>query len=132
MNRTATRQITLPPDVRQWAFIGDAIWHLYVRRRLVLQGCRKDMTRVAARYVCAPAQALAIQGMGAILTEDEQYMVKRGKNAKYGVVPKNATPAQYHAATGMETLLGWLDEQNQPQRLQDIMDAAFTIIEGQL
>ncbi|MDD4796834.1 MAG: Mini-ribonuclease 3, partial [Eubacteriales bacterium] len=62
------------------------------------------------------------------LTEEELYIFKRGRNAKYGVVPKNASPQQYHAATGMETLLGWLDEHCRQPRMDELMDAAYQLL----
>lgn len=116
------------PDVRQWAFIGDAIWDLYVRRRLVKEGHRKGLTLKTVAFVCAPAQARAMEGLKQRLTEEELYIFKRGRNAKYGVVPKNASPAQYHAATGMETLLGWLDQRQEQQRLDELMDGSYELL----
>ncbi|MDD3243265.1 MAG: ribonuclease III domain-containing protein [Eubacteriales bacterium] len=119
------RSGAIPADVRQWAYIGDAVWHLFVRRHLVEDGWRKDLTRRATAYVSAPAQARVMESLVDALTEQERYIYQRGKNSKYGVVPHNASPKEYHMATGMETLLGWLDEQHSNARMDELMECAY-------
>ena len=55
-----------------------------------------------------------------VLTEDEAYIYKRGRNAKVNSVPQKADIAQYHAATGLEALFGWLYLQGKTERINEL------------
>lgn len=94
------------------AHIGDAVFELLVRTQLCLSGGTTNgrLHHDTTERVCAPAQAgLAIRLLP-LLTEEETAYYRRGKNAHPHGVPKNATPAQYSRATGLEALFGalWL------------------------
>lgn len=92
------------------AHVGDAVYELLVRTRLARQGAQRlsDQHRAAVSYVSAPAQAAAAQRIAPLLTEEERAVYKRGRNARVHGVPSGCTTAQYHAATGLEALMGWL------------------------
>ena len=56
------------------------------------------------------------------LTEEEHAVYKRGRNAKVNSVPKNAALADYHAATGLETLFGWLWLRGEKDRISELFE----------
>ena len=87
------------------AHIGDGVYELMMR---------------TVRRVNAPAQARAAEAILPLLTEAEHAVYKRGRNAKVNSVPQHADVAQYHAATGLETLFGWLYLLGRTQRLREL------------
>ena len=102
------------------AFIGDGIFELMVRERLVRQGnCPvKRLHQRSVEQVCCRAQARFVEILRPVLTEEEEAVYKRGRNANVGHIPKNASPADYHAATGLEALFGYLYLQGDQSRLE--------------
>ena len=80
---------------------------------------------MALSYVSAPAQAEAVKRLFPVLTEEELAVFKRGRNTRVGSIPKGASPEQYHAATGLETLFGWLWLSGAHERLSRLFDTAF-------
>ena len=92
------------------AYLGDCVIELLVRERLTTSGISssKSLNKEALKFVSAPAQAAAIKNIIDLLTEEESGFYRRGKNMAHMNVPKNATPSEYRAATGMETLFGFL------------------------
>ena len=92
------------------AHVGDAVYELLTRSRLCLDGHSSVMElhkRTVSR-VNAAAQAEAVKKLLPHLTEEELAVYKRGRNAKVHSVPHHAEIGQYHAATGLEALFGWL------------------------
>lgn len=108
------------------AYVGDAIYEIYIRDYLVEQGQTKPNTlhRMATHYVSAKAQALLIQALieEKRLTEDEELMYKRGRNAKSHTSAKNADITTYRIATGFESLMGYLHLTKQTERLEELID----------
>ncbi len=92
------------------AFIGDTVFDLLTRSELVCEANRpvNALHKTASQRVCAAAQAESIRKIMPMLTEDEMTVFKRGRNAHTGGIPKNASSADYHYATGLESLFGWL------------------------
>lgn len=92
------------------AFIGDAVFGLLVREHLIASGITKAgaLHKQAVGYVKAGAQAVAAEHIQELLTPDEHDMFRRGRNANTTHVPKNANPADYRHATGLEALFGYL------------------------
>lgn len=92
------------------AHIGDAVFELLVRSRLcMLGGCTNGrLHRDTVAQVCAGAQAELAEKLLPLLTEEETAYYRRGRNAHPHGIPKNATPAQYSRATGLEALFGAL------------------------
>lgn len=94
------------------AYVGDAIYEIYIRDYLVSLGQTKPnvLHRMATHYVSAKAQASLMQAMlaGEMLTEEEEVMYKRGRNAKSHTFAKNADVTTYRVATGFESLMGYL------------------------
>jgi ribonuclease-3 family protein len=109
------------------AFIGDCIYEILVRETLVASANRpvNDLHKESVKYVSAKAQTRAYDKIKDILTEEETAVFKRGRNAKVGHNPKSATQGEYHTATGMESLFGFLYLTEQLDRIKEL----FAIIE---
>ncbi|MFC5700945.1 Mini-ribonuclease 3 [Cohnella faecalis] len=109
------------------AYIGDAVYEIYIRQRLIAGENRKpnELHRAATRHVSAAAQARTLQRWMPLLTEEEADIVRRGRNTKSGQPPKNADPADYRHATALECLVGYLYYRGEKERLQQLMAAAF-------
>ena len=91
------------------AFVGDAVYGLYVRRHLAeVNRPSAELHRLSFEYVKAPAQAKAFKLIENELTENELSVFKRGRNFHTSSTPKNATNGEYHTATGLESLFGYL------------------------
>lgn len=104
------------------AFVGDCVFELFVRERLVCAGnCPvNSLHKKSVAQVCSSAQALSLQKIVPILTEEETEILKRGRNAHTNHVPKNSSPADYHAATAFETLFGYLYLFGRIDRLREL------------
>lgn len=104
------------------AFIGDAIFEVFVRERLVCMGSRpvSELHRLSVQDVCCGAQAKAAALLLPILTEEEAAVFRRGKNAHPGHVPKNADQSDYHMATALEALFGYLYLCGRIERLREL------------
>jgi ribonuclease III family protein len=117
------------------AYIGDAVYDLYVRHRLLSQGNVKphQLHKQATRYVSAKAQASVILALlqQSMLTEEEQAVVRRGRNAKSATVPKNTDVQTYRYSTAFETLIGYHFLGNNQERMEEIIHYSFDIIENQ-
>ncbi|MBQ3108568.1 MAG: Mini-ribonuclease 3 [Clostridia bacterium] len=109
------------------AYIGDTVYDLYMRTRLVLKtdSTAHGLHMAAAKLVCAAAQAAAYRRMADALTEEETAVFKRGRNAHMGTVPKNASIADYRAATGLEALMGYLYLCGRDERIEELMSLAL-------
>ncbi|HOB82759.1 MAG TPA: Mini-ribonuclease 3 [Peptococcaceae bacterium] len=105
------------------AYIGDAVYELYVRSFLVSQGRVKvdQLHREATALVNAGAQARCFHRLEELLTDEEKNIVRRGRNAKTSHVPKNAEMIDYHLSTGFEALLGYLFLTGQEERLKALI-----------
>lgn len=113
------------------AFVGDAVYELYVRTRLMKFGSLNvnKLHKLAIKYVKAGAQAQSMHAIIDILSEDEMAVYKRGRNTKSATVPKNADMADYRCATGFEALIGYLYLNEQENRLYEIMRLAYDAID---
>ncbi len=116
------------------AYMGDAVFEQYVRHRLLQNGKVKPnlLHREATKYVSAKAQASIIHALieQGMLNEEETAVYKRGRNAKSGTVPKNTDVQTYRYSTAFEALLGYLYLGGQQARLEELVNAAFGIVEG--
>ena len=112
------------------AHIGDGVYELMMRTALCAAGLTAvtDLHRETVRRVNAPAQARAAEAILPLLTEAEHAVYKRGRNAKVNSVPQHADIAQYHAATGLETLFGWLYLLGRTQRLRELFAAITEVL----
>ncbi|MGN0457726.1 MAG: Mini-ribonuclease 3 [Eubacterium sp.] len=104
------------------AFIGDCVYEMLVRERLVVDANRpvNDLHRESVKFVSAKAQTQAFEKIKDCLTDEEMSVFKRGRNAKVGHSPKSATEGEYHCATGVEALFGYLYLQNNTNRIKEL------------
>lgn len=105
------------------AYIGDAVYELYVRRRLVYShNIQVDrLHKMAVSIVNSSAQAKNFHKIESILTKEEMNIFKRGRNAKSSV-PKNSDMSEYKTATGLEALIGYIYLCGDKNRLDEIMN----------
>jgi len=110
------------------AHVGDSVYELLVRTLLCTQGHQSvtELHKLTVSYVNAPAQASAAEKILPRLSEEEMAVYKRGRNCKVNSVPHNATLGQYHAATGLEALFGWLYLKGEKDRIDEL----FSVIMG--
>ena len=104
------------------AHVGDGVYELMVRTRLCAHGLSKvqNLHRATVELVKAPAQARAAEKLLPRLTEEETAVFKRGRNTRTHAAPNRATVSEYHAATGLETLFGWLYLRGEHARLNEL------------
>jgi len=99
------------------AFVGDGVYSLMVRERLLSQANRpvNDLHRLAVRQVRAEAQSAAIERLLPLLTEEEEAVFKRGRNAHTA-----RSGADYHRSTGLEALFGYLYLDGRIDRVREL------------
>lgn len=113
------------PGSLELAYLGDTLYDLYVREHLITRGGRvREMHREAITLVCAHAQSEALTRVQDGLTQAEADVVRRARNAKQ-TPPRNADAAEYHRATGLEALIGWLYVTGQGDRMNEILAKAL-------
>ena len=110
----------------QLAYLGDTVWDLLVRSRLLYRGLNvRHMHRESIGAVNAGAQAKAFDRIAPLLTEAERAVAQRGRNAHpHHGVPKNQDPAAYAGATALESLIGYLYLTGQEPRLLRLFEAS--------
>jgi len=110
------------------AHLGDAVYSLLVKAWLCECGkaTAKGLHQSALHYVSAPAQAKAAKALLPHLTEQEQAVYRRGRNTRVNSLPQNASLEEYHAATGLEALFGYLHLQGETGRINEL----FSLIVG--
>jgi len=108
------------------AYIGDSLYDLYVRCRLVFLGDYKagSLHKMAVKYVCAHGQAKALEMIEDSLNDEELSIVRRAKNAKT-TPPKNCDKNTYLKATAFEALAGYLYLTSKNERLEEIFKLVF-------
>lgn len=106
----------------QLAHVGDTVWDLLVRTELIYQGRNvRNMHKDAIARVNAGAQARAMERILPHLTEDEAGVARRGRNAHpHHAAPKNQDAIDYHYATALESLVGYLYLTGQDERLTEL------------
>lgn len=125
-------------DVKQMkslslAYMGDAIYEVYVREHLINKGKIKpnDLHRSAISFVSGKAQAEVILYWlkENELSDEEERVVARGRNAKSGSTPKNISVQTYRYSTAFEALIGYLYLSGNKERLKDLLQKAVYFIE---
>ena len=106
------------------AHLGDAVIELLVRTWLCAGGkaTGRGLHRATVALVCAPRQAELAEKILPLLTQEEQDVFRRGRNAQVHSIPSHASRAQYSTATALEALFGWLYLSGQRQRASDLFD----------
>ncbi|MBQ9113707.1 MAG: ribonuclease III [Clostridia bacterium] len=122
LTKTEARQIS-PVTL---AFLGDAVYSLYVRERLTVEngGKAADLQRVASKVVSAQGQSEFLEKLLPLFTEDEADVFRRGKNAKKATKSKSASNLEYSRSTGFEAVLGYLYLIGDEGRIKELLNAS--------
>ena len=108
------------------AYLGDGIYENYVRKYLINKGIGNvnDLQKEATSYVSAKSQAKFLQDMidNNMLSEEELDVVRRARNYKTTSHPKNCDIVTYKYATGLEALIGYLNLEENNERIDGIMN----------
>lgn len=109
------------------AYLGDAVYELLVREKLLLEGNRPNgaLHEKATGYVSSKGQSEAFLKIEPYLTEDELAVYRRGRNA-HSVPNKNNDYDEYRRATGLEAVFGYLRLCGEVGRINEL----FSIITG--
>ncbi len=120
-----SRLLDLPCNPKSYspaalAFIGDAVYTMLSREYLLCQGnCPSNqLHNKSIGLVKCEAQAAALEKISDVLTEKEQDICRRGRNLHTTHTPKNSSNADYHSATALEALFGWLYVNNETERIR--------------
>ena len=113
------------------AYIGDAVYELYVRMRLVANHKMPvaKFHKKTIMIVSAKGQAISIDAIMDKLTKEELAVYRSGQNAKSNTSSKNASIVDYHKATGFEALIGYLYLKGDTDRLEQIEELAVKAVE---
>lgn len=115
----------------QLAIIGDGIFEVFIRNYILTQNTALSANKIhvkAIGYVKAKSQSCIMHEIEELLTEEEEAVYKRGRNAKSPTVPKNADVRDYRMATGFEALVGYLYLTGNKERLDLIFNKSIEII----
>ena len=110
------------------AYIGDGVYELFVRTRVIEEHENMPAHKLhkkTVQYVKAQAQSESMNALLPCLTEEEEAVFRRGRNAKSHTVPKNADLMEYKRATGFEALIGYLYLSEETDRLNELMSIAY-------
>ncbi len=117
------------------AYIGDAIYEVYVRHHLLSKGNVRpnQLHKLATKYVSAKAQATVLHELSKMefFSEEEMAIIRRGRNAKSGTVPKNTDVQTYRYSTAFEALIGYLHLEKNADRLAEIIQTSFELIQNE-
>lgn len=104
------------------AFVGDAVYSLYVRERLTLDvgGKSSDLQRTASKIVSAQGQSEFLDKLLPAFTEAEMDVFRRGKNAKKASKSKSASNLEYNRSTGFEAVVGYLYLTGNEARIKEL------------
>ncbi len=105
------------------AFVGDAVYSLYVREKLVLGTDFKTGTlqKLSSRQVSARGQSELIERLLPALTEEEADIFRRGRNAKKSTRSRHASVGEYNRSTGFEALIGYLYLTGRHERIEELL-----------
>lgn len=109
------------------AFVGDAVYTLLIREHIATDKRQpiNKLNQLSVKYISAKGQFMALGLITEILTEEEQNMVRRGKNASKASVAKHASVEEYRSSTGFECMLGYLKLTGQDDRIKYLVDYIF-------
>ncbi len=115
-----------------YAYLGAAVYERYVREYIMESRGNMPVEKyhaVATHFVCAAAQAKAIEALMDGLSEEEEAVYRRGRNAKAHAAPKSSSPGEYRKATGFEALIGYLSINGRDTRAEELMKASVEFLD---
>ena len=113
------------------AYIGDTVYELYNREKAVRRADRSvhKLHEECANRANAAAQARIAEYLEPFLTEEERNIYHRGRNAEVNTRPKNMSVQDYHKATGLEAVIGWLYLQGEKERVTELIEKGWAFYE---
>ena len=126
------QQEALQLNALQLAYIGDSVWELIVRYKLIMKRYNvRHMHKECVSMVNAHSQAVLLQKIQEELNETESEIVRRGRNAhaKHSA-PRNQDPDEYAASTGFEALFGYLYLTGQNDRISRLVSTIEEVSEN--
>lgn len=114
-----------------FAYIGDDVFDLVIRTIVVNKGntSANKLHNMVIRYVSAKAQAKMYDAISSLLNDEEQDVLRRGRNSKPHTKAKNASSADYMKATALETLIGFLYLRDDMERIFELIKIGINKIE---
>lgn len=114
-----------------FAYIGDDVFDLVIRTIVVNKGntSPNKLHNMVIRYVSAKAQAKMLDAINSLLNDEEQDILRRGRNSKPHTKAKNASSADYMKATALETLIGYLYLRDDMERIFELIKIGINKIE---
>lgn len=109
------------------AYAGDAVIELLAREKLVKTNSAQlsTLNEMCRKYVTAINQSIASEKAESLFTEEEASIFRRGKNTRIANTPRSATVKDYHRATGLEAVFGFLYLAGKMQRARELFDAIY-------
>ncbi len=134
MDKLTENTKTSSPSSLQLAFLGDAVYELYVREHVLaeISGHVDKLNKASKKLSMAVTQAKIADLLvkEERLSEEELSVFKRGRNAKSASLPKSCTPAEYRKATGLEALMGYLFLTDQKDRINELLSYGISGVEA--
>ena len=111
------------PSALSLAYLGDAVYSLYIRRMLIERGCEKtgQLNEQSLAYVTAERQAMVMRRIEPLLLADESEVFHRAMNSKHLNRPKHTSISDYRYATGFEAVLGMLHWIKDDERMNELL-----------
>lgn len=127
LSRTEINRI----GIREIAYLGDAIYEANIRRRLVMRGVPniREINKRSEGFVSAAAQAGIMESLLEYLSEEEKAVARRGRNSKIKHPAKSTDIQTYRKATALESVFGYLSVTGKEERIQELSDIVFDIVE---
>ena len=114
-------------------FVGDAVYGLLVREKLAeINRPSGELHKLSVVMVNATAQAKAYKIIEPLLTEKEEAIFKRGRNFHTSNTPKHSTAGEYHTATGLECLFGYLYLKGENSRADELFKTVWDNFSSEL
>ncbi|MBQ0059361.1 MAG: ribonuclease III [Lachnospiraceae bacterium] len=129
--RQVEKEIILTIAPLTLAYLGDAVYELEIRERLVMSDHSRPsaLNRHASRLVSAKGQSAMVAAIEPMLTEEEASVYRRGRNAKSPTSAKNQSIQDYRRATGFEALMGYLHLAGQKERMNELIEAGLAVVD---
>ena len=125
--QTMNEKEVVQKDILSLALVGDAVWSLFVRDKLIRKfDCKSgELSKKTINFVSAQAQSRLLGVIEKELTEDEKEVMIRARNCNCGTKAKNASVIDYRRATALEAVFGFLHLMRQTERLNKIMEICY-------
>lgn len=109
------------------AFVGDAVYSLFVREKLVINSdySTGELQKISSKEVSAHGQSALLEKVLPLFSEEESDIFRRGRNAKKPTRSKNATVGEYNRSTGLEAVLGYLYLTGQYKRISELLESVY-------